>query len=178
MSIPKNVLTYLDGNRVKYEVVEHRKVFTAFDVAATLHVTVSQIAKNLLVKAGSGFVLAVVPASRNIDFVKLAKIIGLKTVSLPKEGVMKSKFKVKPGALPGFGGLYKIPVYVDKQLIKEKMIIISSGSYTESIVMKSLDYMKLEQAELCVFSVARKVKQAKKSKTKAKIASAKKPRKK
>lgn len=164
MPIPKKIINYLDKNGVKYEVVDHRKVFTAYDAAQTLHIKVSQIAKNLLVKAGKNYILAVLPADRNIDFAKLAKLAGVAKATLPKEGVMQKVFKVKPGALPAFGGLYKIPVYLDKALLKENKAIFSSGSFTESIKMNLSAYQKLEQPILGSFSLAKKIKKQKPAK--------------
>ncbi len=161
MPIPKKIINYLDKNKVKYEVVEHRKVFTAYDAAQTLHVKVSQIAKNLLIKAGKTYILAILPADRNLDFSKLGQVIGAAKVSLPKEGVMQKLFKVKPGALPAFGGVYKIPVFLDKTLLKEKKLIFSSGSFTESIKMSLSAYKKLEQPRVGAFSIAKKIKKQK-----------------
>ncbi len=169
MAIAKRLLNYLDKNKVKYEVVEHRKVFTAYDAAATMHKKLSQIAKNLLVKVDKDFVMAVLPASRNLDLKKLAKVAGAKKAELPSERVMANKFKVKPGALPAFGGLYKLPVYVDRSLLKEKKVVFSSGDFQASIEMSVKDYLKLEQVEkgqIASFSVVKKIKKTKSKKTK------------
>jgi len=140
--IPKKVINYLEKNNTKYEIVEHRTVFTAHDLAMTLKLKHSQIAKSLLIKADKDFILAVVPADRNLDFKKLTKLVSVKKVGLPKEGIMKSKFKVKPGALPAFGGIYKLPVFVDKALLKEKKVLLAAGSFTESVMILSTEYVK------------------------------------
>lgn len=166
--IPKRVIKYLEKNNTKYETVEHRTVFTAHDLAITLKLKHSQIAKSLLIKADKDYILAVVSADRNLDFKKLAKLAGVKKVDLPKEGVMKTKFKVKPGALPAFGGLYKLPVFVDKSLLKEKKVLLAAGSFTESIKMSPKEYVKVEEATLGIFSVVKKIKKQKIVKAKKK----------
>ncbi len=171
MAIAKKLLNYLDKNKVKYEVVEHRKVFTAYDAAATMHKKLSQIAKNLLVKADKDFIMAILPASRNLDLKKLAKAAGAKKAELPSERVMTNRFKVKPGALPAFGGLYKLPVYVDRSLLKEKKVVFSSGDFQASIEMSVKDYLKLEQVEkgrIASFSVVKKVKKVKQKRSQSK----------
>ena len=38
MAILKSVLNLLDKNKIKYEVIEHRKVFTAWDLSQTEHI--------------------------------------------------------------------------------------------------------------------------------------------
>lgn len=162
----KKLLKHLDDSKVKYEIVTHRVVYTAYDVAATLHLKLNQIAKSLLVKMNkpleSGkkpYAIAVVPADKNIDLKKLAKVISTRDVritkvEIPKEGIMKSQFKVKPGTMSAFGSLYKLPTFVDKAL--KGTVIFSAGSFEESIKMGTADFVKLEQAKVGNFSVARK----------------------
>jgi Ala-tRNA(Pro) deacylase len=162
--VPQKVIAYLEKSKIKYEVVKHKQVFTAHDLAMTLHITHKQIAKSLLIKAGPDFFIAVLPADRNLDFKKLAKLASVKKIELPKEQIMKIKFKVKPGALPAFGGLYKLPVYVDKSILAVKKMLLSSGSFIESILLSPKDYVKSEQAKLGNFSVIKKIKPVKKQK--------------
>lgn len=159
--IPTKVLNYLEKNKFKFEVIEHRQVFTAHDLAMTLHLQHSEIAKSLLMKADNNFVLAVLPADKNLDMKKLAKLVKAKKISMPKEKVMTEKFRVKPGALPAFGGLYKLPVFVDKLVLKQKKILLSPGSFVDSILMNPKDYVSLEQAILGSFSVNKKFKKPK-----------------
>ena len=166
MPIPKKLIKILEENKVKYEIISHRTVYTAYDAAATLHLKLNQIAKSLLVKMNKPlehgqkpYAIAVVPADKNIDLKKLAKVmttsdVRITKVQIPKESVMKSQFKVKPGSMSAFGSLYKIPVFVDKKL--KGTLIFSGGSFNESIKMKIADFIKLENAKLGIFSKAKK----------------------
>lgn len=170
----KKILKLLTESKLKYEVVKHKKVFTAYDAAATLHVKLNQIAKSLLVKTNkpleSGkkpYAIVIVPADKNVDLKKLAKVMTTKDlritkVEIPKESAMKTHFKVKPGAMSAFGSLYKISVFVDKSLKNE--VIFSSGEFTESIKMKVVDFVKLENVKAGNFSVAKKIKKIKRNK--------------
>ncbi len=159
MPIAKNLEKLLKQSKIKYQIVEHRKVYTAFDAAQTQDIKESEVAKAVLLKgnlpagkAGKNLYLAVLPASNNCDFKALSKIIGDK-VSMAKEKDITSKLKTKVGLLPPFGSLYKIPVYLDKKLIRNKKINLPAGSYTESIVLAIKDYQKLENPILGNFSV-------------------------
>ncbi len=156
--IPQKVINYLEKNSVKFEPISHRQVYTAHDLAMTLHIQHAEIAKSLLMKADNNYILAVIPADKNLDMKKLAKLAMVKNIAMPKEKVMTERFKVKPGALPAFGGLYKLSVYVDRLILKQKKILLSSGSFVDSIIMKPSDYMKLEQAITGSFSVSKKFK--------------------
>ncbi len=144
MTISKKTINYLDKNKIKYEVVKHKTVFTAYDLAQTLKIKLPEIAKTLLVKIDAGLGLAVLPASTKLDFVKLKKLAKAKKVELPKEGLMKTRLKIKPGAITPFGQLHKLPVYFDAVLKRQKKILISSGSFQESFRLAPAAYLKLE----------------------------------
>jgi len=171
MSISKKLLSKLEESKLKHEVINHRIVYTAYDVAATMHVKLNQIAKSLLVKTNKPlehglkpYVIVIVPADKNIDLKKLAKVMStsdlkISKVSIPKENVMKTVFKVKPGTMAAFGSIYKVLVFVDKALKGE--VVFSAGSFNESIKMKVVDFIKLEKANVGIFSVAKKFKKSK-----------------
>ena len=171
----KKLQKFLDGSKKKYELVSHRTAFTAYDVAATLHLKLNQIAKSLLIKTNKPLVsgskpyaLAVVPADKNVDLKKLAKIMSTKDVrvtkvEIPKEGIMKTQFKVKPGSMAAFGSLYKLPVFVDKA-VKGQMVF-AAGSFEESLKMKAEDFVKIENAKMGNLSIAKKIKKSKIKKT-------------
>ena len=152
MPIPKKTPNYLDKNKIKYEVVEHKTVFTAYDLAQTLKMKLPEIAKTLLVKIDSGLALAVLPASAKLDFNKLKKLAKAKKVGLPKENLMKTKLKIKPGAITPFGKLHKLPVYFDTALKRQTKILVGSGSFEESIKLTPASLIKLEEPTIGSFS--------------------------
>ena len=51
MSVLKRLQSYLDANKIPYEVVNHPKAYTAHDVAQTLDVPGKLVAKVVVVKA-------------------------------------------------------------------------------------------------------------------------------
>ena len=72
---------------------------------------------------------------------------------MAKEKDIASKLKAKIGLLPPFGSLFKLPVFIDKKLLKNKKINLPAGSYTESVVLAVKDYAKLENPVQGNFSV-------------------------
>ena len=147
MPIPKKLLNHLDKNKIKYEVMKHRTVYTAYDAAQTMKRKLQEIAKTLLVKADKKYYLVVIPAHYKLDLSKVKKLLKAKKVQLAKEGEMKSKFKVKPGAITPFGTIHKAEVLADKTLLKMRDAIFSAGSFTESLRMKVKDFLKVEDAQ-------------------------------
>jgi len=163
MPVPKQIINYLDKRGAKYAIVTHRKVYTAYDAAQTLKKKLDEIAKNLLVKTNKGFVLVLLPASKRVDLKKLKKLMnakgmGIKKVEIPKEGVMVRIFKVKPGALPAFGSLHDLEVYMDKGLQKVKKAVFPTGSFTDSVEMALKEFEKLEKPIVGAFSEMKKFK--------------------
>lgn len=122
--------------------VKHKTVYTAYDLAQTLKAKLGEIAKTLVVKADKFYVLVVLPASHKLDLGKLKKFLKAKKVEIAKEKVMSTVFKVKPGAITPFGELHKVPVYLDKALLKAKKIIASAGTYEDSVVMTVKNFLK------------------------------------
>lgn len=158
MGIPKSVENYLNKNKYKYQVVEHKTVYTAFDKAQTEHIKPKEIAKTLVIKADSKYVLAVVPADKKLDFVKLKKTVNdhykraagkvkvksIKKVELAKEVWMKKNILGKIGATPPFGKLLNLDLFVDRAILGGKKIQIGSGDYENSIVLNVGQFKKIE----------------------------------
>lgn len=155
--IPAKVKKFLDKNKVKYEVVKHRTVYTAYDLAQTLKKKLQEVVKTLVVKLDKGHALVVLPASRQVDFKNLKKVTGAKKVDIDRENVMTKLFKVKPGAISPFHGpLHKLPIYVDKAVMKAQKAVVQAGSFEESVHIKTKDLLKVVEGKLVNFSKARK----------------------
>ncbi len=145
MPIPAKVQNYLTKLKIKTDVVQHKTVFTVYDLAQTLKVKMNTIVKTLLVKADNEYKLVLMPAHRRLNLDALKKLLGAKRVTLAKESDMAREMKIKPGALTPFGKLHKLGVVVDKGLLKTEKALFGAGSFTESIRMKIKDYLKIEQ---------------------------------
>lgn len=154
MPIPKPLEQYLKKNSIRYDVVAHKIVFTAYDLAATLREKMERIGKTLLIRTDTGYVLVVLPANRRLDFGKLTSALGVKKVSLVNEKEMVKALKVKAGALTAFGALHKAAVFVDSALAKASDALVSSGSFTDSIRVKMKDFLRLENAKTGNVSIA------------------------
>ncbi|MFH1597511.1 MAG: YbaK/EbsC family protein [Patescibacteria group bacterium] len=154
MPIPKSVLSYLDQNKIKYDTVEHRTVYTAWDSAQTQHIKPDQVVKTLVLKYDAGHCLALLQANKNIDFAKFKKVLNAwlkqeeqkaaKKVSLDKEAWMKKSIVGKVGATPPFGSLLKMPVFIDAPVLKQKKIQVNSGDYDFSLQITASALIKLE----------------------------------
>ena len=93
MSIPKRVLNFLEKARAKYEMIEHRTVYTAFDKAATLKVPEKIVGKTLVMRIDGKVALVLIPANKNLDTLKLGKIAKTKKINFIKEAWIKKNLK-------------------------------------------------------------------------------------
>lgn len=134
MKIPVKVEKFLNTSKAKYEIIEHRTVYTAYDKAATLKVPEKTIGKTLVLKIDSEYALALVPANKNLDKGKLKKAAKAKKIDFVKEIWMKKNLKgMRIGAVPPFGVLFKMKTFADVSLLKNPKIIIGSGVHKASI---------------------------------------------
>lgn len=144
MAIPKKIINFLEKNKIKYEILKHKTVYTAFDKAQTLKVKQKIIGKTLVLKKNGEIFIVLISANKNLDLKKFKKLTKAKKVDFVSEKQIKQKFKgVKVGTLPPFGNLWKTQTLVDKPLLKEKEIILSGGDYNFSIKIKGKDFKKL-----------------------------------
>ncbi len=157
MKIPAKIKNFLLKQKIKHAVLEHKTVFTAYDLAQTLKRKLGEVAKTIVVKVDKGHALVVLPASHQVDFKLLKKLTGAKQVDIDKENMMAKLLKVKPGALSAFHGpLTKLPVYVDKAVMKVQKIVVQAGSFEQSVHLSSKDFLKAVQGKLASFAKKRK----------------------
>jgi Ala-tRNA(Pro) deacylase len=144
MSIAAKIKQYLDDNKVEYKVLTHPRAYTAQDTAAAAHVPGRELAKSVVVKADDRFVLAVLPAPRKIDLEKLKKILGVSSIRLALESEFSSSFPgCEAGAMPPFGSLYGVQVFVDYSLTEDDDIVFNASTHEEAIRMKYADFERL-----------------------------------
>jgi prolyl-tRNA editing enzyme YbaK/EbsC (Cys-tRNA(Pro) deacylase) len=166
MPISKKIIKYLEENKYKYEIVPHKTTFTAWDVSQTKKVKPQEVVKSLVLKLDKDYFLALLSANRNLNKQKFLKTvnaemkkIGEKTsrkVDFAKEPWMKKNLPGKVGAVPPFGKILKLRLFVDSLLLKNKALYLGSGEYTSSIKVGTKQYLKIEQPVKGTFSENKK----------------------
>lgn len=158
MAASKKVTNFLDNKGVKYELVSHRKVFTAFDKAKTMKIPENSVGKTLVVKFNSKAGIALIPSSKNLDKDKLKKLINswlekkkekkAKKIDFAKEAWIKKNLKgAKVGAVPPMGILWKLPTFLDKSLSDNSKIVVCAGDYSWSIKISPAAFKKALQGQ-------------------------------
>jgi len=147
---------FLDSHEVKYVTLEHSKAYTAAEIAALAHVPGREMAKTVMVDVDGHMAMAVLPASLRVSFDQLRAAIGAQTVMLSNERDFVERFPgCEVGAMPPFGNLYGMEVYVADSLARQEEIAFNAGTHTEVIRMAWTDYDRLVQPLVMDFAVAR-----------------------
>jgi len=135
---------FLDENGVKYVTLSHSPAYTAQEVAASAHIPGREVVKTVMIKLDGKMAMAVLPASRSVDFARLEKAASAQGASLAEESEFKDLFpNCDVGAMRPFGNLYNLPVYCDHRLAEDKEIAFSAGSHAELLRMSYADFERL-----------------------------------
>lgn len=149
----KKLRKFLDSHKVKYLAIRHSPVYTAQEIAASAHVPGRELAKTVIVKVDGKMAMAVLPATHKIDFKLLKKALRAKKVELSSEQEFADRFpECEPGAMPPFGNLYDMAVYVAESLAEDEEIAFNAGSHTELIRMGYEDFAALAKPKVLRFS--------------------------
>ena len=144
---------YLDGNKIKYVTISHSSAYTAQEIAASAHVPGKKLAKTVLIKIDGKMAMAVLPASDKVDFDLLKETIGNENIRLAYEQEFMDKFPdCEIGAMPPFGNLYGMNIYVAKSLTEDEEIAFNACSHSELIKMSYKDFEKLVKPIILDFS--------------------------
>ena len=147
MPISQKLIKFLEKNKVKYESIKHRTVYTAYDKAQTLRFSQKMVGKTLVLKINppaGGMAIISISANKNLDKNKFKKIAKTKKVDFVSERIIKNKLKgVKVGVIPPFGNLWRLPTFIDAQLLTQSKIIVNGGDYNWSIKISPANLKKL-----------------------------------
>ena len=149
----QKLVDFLDSSGVKYLKVSHSPAYTAQEIAASAHIPGKELAKTVMVKVDGEMAMAVLPASYRVDFKQMKKVSGAKKVDLANEDEFKEHVpECEVGAMPPFGNLYEMDVYVAESLAEDEEIAFNAGTHTELIKLAYADFEKLVQPKVLKFS--------------------------
>jgi len=150
---PVDIRSYLKDQGVPFEVTAHPLAFTAQEVAQAVHVSGYRLAKVVVLKVDGAFVMAVLPGAMRVDLARFKQVAGARRVDLASESEFERLFPgCERGAMPPFGNLYDVPVYVDQSLAGRDRIVFNAGNHIETIRVAYSDYERLVKPRLGSFS--------------------------
>jgi Ala-tRNA(Pro) deacylase len=144
----------LDEHEIKYISINHSRAFTARETAASTFIPRREFAKTVIVDLDGDKVMAVLSASRHVDTAALRNLAGANEARLASEDEFRSLFPdCEVGAMPPFGSLYDLRIYVDQMVTEVDDLCFNAGSHEQIMRMDCNDYLKLEQPVVGAFAI-------------------------
>lgn len=151
--LTKSLREYLDSQHVPYSTISHHPAYTAQEIAADTHISGKDLAKTVIIKLDGKLAMAVLPAAYNINFNLLKEATGAKRIGLAREDEFKDLFPdYEVGAMPPFGNLHGLDVYVAESLAEDEVIAFCAGTHTDLIKMAYPVFAKLAKPKVLRFS--------------------------
>ena len=152
----KRLKEYLDKMGVKYSTINHVLAYTSQQIASTTHIKGKELAKTVMVKIDGRMAMVVLPASFKVDLELVKKAAEANSISLATESEFLGMFpECDPGAMPPFGNLYGMDVYMEGKLAEDEEIAFNAGSHLELIKMAYKDFARLVMPKIGRFTTSR-----------------------
>ncbi|MDP4271225.1 MAG: YbaK/EbsC family protein [Bacteroidota bacterium] len=148
----RKLIEFLRENSIKFVVISHSPAYTALEIAESAHVPGQVLAKTVMVDIDGQLAMTVLPASRMINLELLKESVGAKNVILSCEQEFARRFPgCELGAMPPFGNLFGMEVYVSPDLAEDDEIAFNAGSLSELILLSYKDYVRLVNPKVVKF---------------------------
>ena len=153
MSIPRRIREYLEYQNVPYIRLPHPEAFTAQEMAHTLHISGKPLAKTVVVEADGRRIMAVLPASHRLVLSELRAALNAHHVDMLHEDELVKAFPdCDLGAIPPFGNLYGMDVWVDRSIADQGEIVFNAGTHADVVRMNYHDFAMLAKPRTGRFS--------------------------
>ena len=144
---------YLRESKVPFQAQHHAVAYTAQEVAAAEHIPGRMLAKVVIVLGDGKLSMLVLPAPARVDMDRAAASLGAKELRLAHEDEFADRFPgCEVGAMPPFGNLYDLPVFVDRSLAEDETIVFEAGTHTDTMSMKYADFERLVKPQTAEFA--------------------------
>lgn len=161
MPITRKLRDLLDNARVSYEVYNHPLAYTAQEIAAKQHFSGDEMAKVVMLKVDEALVMGVIRGSHKINLARVKRSLGATVVRLATEDEFIAQFpECEIGAMPPFGNLFGLPVYVDPALEEDESIYFNAGNHVQTVRMRYKDFKRLVQPQILRLTEERRKKAA------------------
>ena len=161
MPILKKLKEALDEAKISYEVYNHALAYTAQEIAAKQHFSGKEMAKVVMLDVDGALVMGVIPGSRKISLDMVRVSLGAKKARLATEDEFIARFpNCEIGAMPPFGNLFGLSVYVDPALEQDEYIYFNAGNHVQTVRLKYADFASLVKPQIARLVEERKKKAA------------------
>ena len=153
MAIPQRIRDYLESQDVPYEELHHSQAFSAQEMAHSLHVSGKICAKAVVAEGDHEVVIIVVPATHRLKVGEFKSAMKAHQFEMLVESELVGLFPdCDLGAVPPFGNLYGMEVFMAESLTDNEVIAFNAGSHTEVIKLAYKDFERLVKPKVVGFT--------------------------
>jgi Ala-tRNA(Pro) deacylase len=143
MGIAITLRQFLDAQGVPYEVLEHKRTGCSARTADASHVKVECMAKGVVVKHRQGYILTIVPASRQVRLEEVGRWLD-QPVALASEDETSALFPdCERGAVPPIPAAYGLTAVVDASLEGREDIYFEGGDHRALVHVTGAQFGRL-----------------------------------
>jgi Ala-tRNA(Pro) deacylase len=142
MAIAPTFQRYLD-QKVIYDVIAHEPTMSSMRTAQACHVPGDCLAKGVLLRDDTGYMLAVLPATHYVRMHDLRLQFG-RDVEFASEGEIDELFQdCAHGAVPPIGECYGLDTIVDEEIDGKGDVYLEAGDHITLVHLSHAQFAKL-----------------------------------
>jgi len=146
------IIATLKGNDVQFEPYEHEAVKTSEEAAKIRNTPLHSGAKALVMYADEKPVMITIAGDRKVDTKAFKELYGVRDLRMATPEEVTKVTGVVIGAVPPFGHIFNIPLYMEKSLVDNEKINFNAGLHTKSISMSEKEYEAVAHPIIGVFA--------------------------
>ncbi len=148
----EQILAMLKGNHSEFESYEHESVKTSEEAAKIRNTPLHEGAKALVMFADNKPIMLTLPADLKVDTNMFKKSFDVRDLRMATPDEVKKITGVPIGAVPPFGHIFSMPLYMDEAMKENEQIVFNAGLHTKSVRMKEKDFEKVAHPTTGKFS--------------------------
>jgi Ala-tRNA(Pro) deacylase len=153
MKTIEKIRAFLSERGVPYRELHHEPTRTSEDSARVRGEDIAIGGKALLLKIDDEFRLFVMSAALRADSGAIRKHFGARRSRFATPEELVEMTGLVPGSVPPFGKpILPFDLYADESIIANERIAFNAGSLTDSMFLKTADYLRTAQPEVFRFA--------------------------
>ena len=153
MSIATTVGDALAFEEIDFRILRHRSTHSPVQAAESAGIPPEQLARAVLLKDPYGYILAVIPAIRELDLEHLRASLHRRLAVATEHDLDDLFCDCAVGSVPPIGPWYRVPTVVDATLRAQPDVYFEAGDHRSLVQVSETSFERLMQgAEYFAFS--------------------------
>jgi aspartyl-tRNA synthetase len=134
------IVATIQNAGIPFTPYEHEPVHTSVDASKVRETSLHMGVKALVMYADDKPIMVAVSANRKVDMKAFKALFGVKDLRMATPEEVQQVTHVPIGAVPPFGHIFGIPLYMDEAVKLNNTVVFNAGLHTKSISLSEADY--------------------------------------